>query len=75
MRVRLVVTGDLEKLSLGASLSRVFQAAGANVHYDAAFKVSGGAMTTNPQLSVVARRAAPQALPGLSRPALRRDLR
>lgn len=48
MRVRLVVTGDLEKLSLGASLSRALRAAGANVHFDAAFKVSGGAMTTSP---------------------------
>jgi hypothetical protein len=48
MRVRLVVTGDMERLSLGSSLARSLQAAGANVRFEAAFKVSGGAMTTNP---------------------------
>lgn len=48
MRVRLVVTGDLERLALGPSLESILRAAGANVHFDTSFKAVNGAMTTAP---------------------------
>lgn len=48
MRVRLVVTGDLEKAVLGRSLERVLRAAGAEVTFDPPLLVPGGAMTTSP---------------------------
>lgn len=47
-RVRLVVTGDVENLALGASLQRALRAAGAHDVEFSAFKVDGGAMTANP---------------------------
>ncbi|WP_437989441.1 hypothetical protein [Sorangium sp. So ce145] len=48
LRIRLVVTGDLEKAALGPSLERVLQAAGADVSFDRPLLLSGGAMTTSP---------------------------
>lgn len=47
MRVRLIVTGDLEERALGPSLERILRAAGADVTFDPLL-VPGGAMTTNP---------------------------
>jgi hypothetical protein len=46
MRIRLIVTGDLENGALGPSLQRVLRAAGADVTFDPLL-VPGGAMTTN----------------------------
>jgi hypothetical protein len=48
LRVRLVVTGDVEKLALGPSLQRVLRAAGAPDVELTALKDDGGAMTANP---------------------------
>lgn len=49
MRVRLVVTGDLEKAALGPSLERVLRAAGpTDLTFDPPLLLSGGAMTTSP---------------------------
>jgi hypothetical protein len=46
MRIRLVVTGDLEKRALGPSLERILCSAGADVRFES-FLVPGGALTTN----------------------------
>lgn len=46
MRVRLVVTGDLEKAALGTSLEHVLRAAGADVTFEPPLLLSGCAMTT-----------------------------
>jgi hypothetical protein len=48
MRVRLVVTGDLEKAALGASLQRALRDAGADVTFDPPLLLAGGGMTTAP---------------------------
>jgi hypothetical protein len=48
MRVRLVVTGDLEKAALGRSLERTLRAAGADVAFDPPLLLAGGAMTSYP---------------------------
>lgn len=42
IRVQLVVTGDLEKLAMSASLERVLRNAEADIHFLAPFKVDGG---------------------------------
>lgn len=47
-RVQLVVTGDLEKLAMSASLERALRGAGADVHFLAPFKVDGGTTTRLP---------------------------
>lgn len=48
MRVRLVVTGDLEKAALGPSLERMLRAAGADVTFVKPLLLTDAAMTSNP---------------------------